>query len=91
LPPGQAANCTVAVAVGQESTRPVCVVAAALRSAIAFALLLSAELLAADVASSLELSLQAASVPSSAHSATRVKIQSPIIIGPRRSAEGFSS
>jgi hypothetical protein len=24
LPPGQAANCTVAVAVGQESARPIC-------------------------------------------------------------------
>jgi hypothetical protein len=61
----------VAVAVGQESTSPVCGVAAALRSATAFGSLLSMEAPAADAASSLEPSLQAASVASSAQSAMR--------------------
>jgi hypothetical protein len=79
LPPGQAANCTVAVAVGQESTRPVCGVAAALRSATVFGSLLSTDAPDADAGSSLELSLQAASVASSAHSAMRENNRSPII------------
>jgi hypothetical protein len=79
LPPGQAANCTVAVAVGQESARPVWgvePVAAASSTATVCGTLLSTDGPAADEASSLELSLQAASVVSSAHSATHVKKRS---------------
>jgi hypothetical protein len=71
LPPGHAANCTVAFAAGQESTRPVCGVSAALRSATVFGSPLSVEALAAAATSSLELSPQAASVASSAQSAMR--------------------
>ena len=74
-PPGQAANCTVLVAVGHESTSPVCgpVLAAAMRGPKDSGSLLltgNAELAEDEL---LELLLHAASEASSAHSAMPAK------------------
>jgi hypothetical protein len=91
FPPGQAANCTVAVAVGQESTRPICGVAAALRSATVFGSPLSSWAAVTEEESSLELSLHAASVASSPHSATHAKIRPAVTWGPCRCRRYYAS